>query len=351
MDFLPHITEFQNGNKVEKNNWAERRKEIIEILSKEEYGFLPDKPKSVSGTIINRNEKCCSGHAVAETVEIKFDTPRGIFSFPIKIFNPVKREKSPLIFLINFSRNEYDEYCPTEEIIDNGFALATLYYEDVTKDNDDFSDGIAKMYDRNGESSWGKISMWAFACSRAIDYLVTREEFDCENLALVGHSRLGKTALWCGAQDERIKFICSNGSGCCGAAYDRTKKEGAETINAIIERFPYWFCDRFKRYYNNNQNMPFDQHFLLAAIAPRYICIGDAFDDDWADQYSCQLSCVGASEVWKLLGKKGFSGDETPAKIGDVFSDGDISYHLRDGIHYLGRYDWLKYMDFIKKHI
>lgn len=347
--FLPDIMTFENGKKVETaEDFKERRKELLKILASEEYGFLPPAPKNVKGTVIKKIEKCCSGHAVLEQIEISFDTPKGEFKFPLMLFVPVKKEKSPLIIHIKFCSDPYEKYYPVEEIIDNGFALAAFNYEDVTTDNGDFENGIAKMFDRDENSGWGKISMWAYSASRAIDYLITRDELDSENITLVGHSRLGKTALWCAANDERIKTVCANGSGCSGASYERAKHEGAETVEAITRVFPYWFCNNYKKYVNNADSMPFDQHFLIAACAPRYVCVGDASKDTWADQYSQQLACIGATPAWKIFGKDGYIGVKRAAEVGERFAKGDICYHLRDGIHFIGRYDWLSYMKFIK---
>ena len=340
---------FENGNRVvSAADWKERRQELIKILSAEEYGFMPPAPKKVKGTVTKSIEKCCSGHAVLEKIEISFDTPNGEFSFPLNFFVPNKKGKSPLILLLNFRPEPYDKYFPAEEIIDSGFALAAFNYEDVCTDDNNFENGIAKMYDRDGNTGWGKISMWAFAASRVIDYLETRDEVDSGNIAVVGHSRLGKTALWCGANDERIKYVISNGSGCSGASYERAKHGGAETVADIVRVFPYWFCENYKKYVNDADSMPFDQHFLIAACAPRYVCVGDASKDAWADQYSCQLACIGASPAWKILDKNGYVGVKRPANVGERFAKGEICYHLRDGIHFLGRPDWLSYMKFIK---
>ena len=351
MKFLPELMSFSNGTPVSgPNDWPARREELVKILSKELYGFSPEKPDSVTGTVREVIEKCCSGHAKQLSVDISFNTPNGPFSFPMELILPASEKKVPLFLFINFRNAVYDMYCPTEEIIDNGFAIAMVYYEDITTDNKDFSNGIAAKYPRKGPEAWGKIGMWAFALSRALDYLVTLPEIDTERVAVIGHSRLGKTALWCAAQDERIKYAVSNDSGCCGASLEKTRHEGGETLERITTVFPFWFCENALKNVGHEQEMPYDQHFLIAASAPRYVMVGSASLDNWADQYSEQLGCVAASPAWKLFGKDGFIGPDTPAKVGDDFNEGDIGYHLRDGIHFLSRADWLSYMSFIKKH-
>lgn len=353
MKFNPDLMTFKNGTPVRDTaDWEKRRLELLDILWKEEYGYPPAAPENVSAEITSVEEKCASGHARLESINLSFQAEKGEFVLPIKFFVPSDGEKHPTIVLINFRPDPYDMYFPIEEILDNGFALALVYYEDITSDNGDFSDKLAGLYSRPGDGTgWGKLSLWAFGVSRVIDYIQTREEVDIDHLAVAGHSRLGKTALLCAAQDERVKFVFANDSGCGGAALEQTKHEGAETIKDMSRAFPFWFCENRSKYADNIDHMPFDQHFLIAAVAPRYVAIGSASLDHWADQYSEQLCALAASPAWELYGKKGLLAPEGPAAIGAVYSDGSISYHLRDGIHFFGRSDWLNYMAFMKRHM
>ncbi len=350
-NFIPDLLKFADGRTVDASNWEQRRLELINILSREEYGITPISPKKVFGEVFERDEKCCAGHAVLERINISFDAEKGIFGFPMHFFAPTDGKKHPLILMMNFRPDIYDMSYPAEEIIDNGFALGVVCYKDVTNDDNDFNDKISSFYSRDENTGWGKISMWAFALSRALDYLIERPEIDSENIAVCGHSRLGKTALWCGAQDTRIKYVYSNDSGCSGAAYERTKHEDAETIAFITKTFPQWFCKNYQKYADTPNDRPFDQHFLLAAIAPRYLLVGSADQDTWADPYSEQLCCVAAGTAWKLNGLAGFCGSTKKAKVGEQFLDGGIGYHLRDGTHYFSRRDWVAFMNFIKKHM
>lgn len=353
MEFRPNVLQFVNGEMVkDAKDWPARRKELVEILQREEYGYMPEAPKEVRAEQIERIEKCCSGHAHIEKIKLSFDTPKGEFSFPVSFFCPNKPGKYPFFLLINFRPDLYDMYFPIEEIIDNGFALAVLYYKDVTSDDGDMSNGLSGCYERNNPATdWGKIGMWAWAGSRALDYFVTRPEIDADNIAVIGHSRLGKTALWCGANDERVKFICANDSGCGGGALEQTKHQGGETIEVMNRVFPFWFCGNRQQYAGHEQEMPFDQHFLVSACAPRFVAIGGAEQDVWADPYSEQLNCIASTPAWEVNGKKGFVGPEEFAKPGDDFSEGCVSFHYRDGVHFLGRGDWLSYMAFIKKNL
>ena len=241
---------------------------------------------------------------------------------------------------------------PVEEIIDNGFAVISFCYQDITKDNDDFTDGLAGVLYENGKrgkNEAGKITLWSWAAQRVMDYAQTLDNLDLNNSIVCGHSRLGKTALLTAATDKRFKFAFSNNSGCCGAALSRGKN--GEKIADICSAFPYWFCEEFLNYINNEDKMPFDQHYLAAAIAPRYVYISSAKEDIWADPVSEMLTCVAISEVYERYGEKGFVCADRLPRVGDVFHDGCVGYHLRDGLHYFSREDWNKAMTFVKKHM
>lgn len=344
---IPDILTFNNGAKLTSaDQWEARRREIVKLLADEVYGHTPENNFNVSSEIISYSEKDCAGKASYTQVKIKVETDDGIFSFPVYQFIPLNVEKPPVLMQIAFRDEIPDKYMPVEEIIDNGFALIMFCYNDITKDKrDDFSTGVAPMYSRK-KYDWGKIAMWAWAASRVMDYLQTYTRLDLNNIGVVGHSRLGKTALWCGANDTRFKFVFANNSGCSGDAITRGKT--GEHVAEITKNFDYWFCENYKKYIGNEENMPFDQHFLVAATAPRYVYCGAAVEDTWADPYSQFLSYYAASDVYKLLGLGELSCPDKYPEIGDTFAKGDIGYHLRSGTHYLSRYDWNRYMEFMK---
>lgn len=352
MEFLPDLMTMLDGAPVSQpDQWEKRRRELIDILRKNIFGYEPATLSPGRGEILEVDQKCCAGHAEMETVKITVDTEKGPFSFPMLYFRNTMQEKSPLFLLVNFRPEAYDRYFPIEEIVDNGFSLAMIYYKDVTSDDGDWENGLAPCFTRPTDGTgFGKITLWAWAASRALDYLLTRPEVDADHVAVIGHSRLGKTALWCGAQDERIRYVISNDSGCAGAALERAHNPGGETTRDITRNFPYWFCENYLQYIDHPEKMPFDQHFLVAASAPRFVAVGSAHLDLWADPINEQKCCMAASPAWKLFGKQGYVGPETPASVGDHFHDGEISYHLRHGTHFLSRRDWAEYMTFIKKH-
>ncbi len=269
------------------------------------------------------------------------------FAFPFHAILPTQGENHPFFVHINFRSDIPDRHQPTEELVDNGFAVLTFNYENVTTDNEDMTNGLAGVLYPDGKrkpTDPGKIAMWSWAAQRVMDYAQTLECLDMERAVVCGHSRLGKTALLTGATDLRFPFVYSNNSGCSGAAITRQKQ--GETHQKICTRFPYWFCENYWQYKGEEERMPFDQHYLVAAIAPRKVCIGSATEDLWADPVSEQLCCLAASPAFE----KGVSCPDRLANTGEAFFDGDIGYHLRKGLHYFSREDWQQLIRFVRQH-
>ena len=328
------------------------REEMLDVLLPEEYGYLPEKPESISfketdDYIIN----FCAGKAVSRKVEVTCNISGKEFTFPFHAAIPKREGKRPFFVMINFRDNVPDRYMPTEEIIDNGFAVLSFCYEDVTHDNGDFTDGLSGVLFENGErkpSDPGKIAMWAWAAQRVMDYAETLNCLDFENSIVCGHSRLGKTALLTGATDSRFKFVFSNDSGCSGAALSRGKS--GERIEDICNTFGYWFCENYKKYMGKEDKMPFDQHYLAALIAPRYLYIASAKEDLWADPDSEFLNCCAVSEVYEKCGEKGFIHNGRFPEAGEEYHEGSIGYHKREGLHYFSREDWNRFIKFVNQH-
>ena len=329
------------------------REEMLDLLLSEEYGYPVPSPDLLEFSVKeNTRANFCAGKAFLDVITVEARFGDKIFSFPVKFARPSTEGKHPFFIHINFRDAVPDLYMPTEELIDNGFAVLSFSYLDITSDDGDFTNGLAGVLypDRKrGSRDAGKIAMWAWAASRVMDYAETRADiFDLSRAAVCGHSRLGKTALLAGALDERFGFVYSNDSGCSGAAISREKQ--GESVDKICTRFPYWFCEEYYKYGDKVDSMPFDQHWLIASIAPRFVLVGSACEDIWADPESEMLSCLAASPAYEALGLDGFVGEDRSPVAGDAWLDGRIGYHIRKGAHYFSRTDWHRLIAFVNKH-
>ena len=352
---LPSLLTHTDGTPVTAGSWPRRRAELLEILQVNSYGRTPAAPDTVHVEILSEDRYAYAGKATQRKVKLSFDTPGGVFSFPVHLFLPNLPEKAPVFIHINFRPEVPDKYCPVEEIIDGGFALVDFCYEDVCADSHDgnFDLGLSALFREPGAKrtpdEWGKIGVWAYACSRVLDWLILADEVDWRHAAIAGHSRLGKTALWTAAQDERFFLAVSNDSGFGGAAIH--KKGTGERVADFIRAGSWdWYCETFLSYLDREDiNTTYDQHMLLACIAPRHICVGSAAEDAPADPKSEFLNCYAQTPVYQLFGKPGLvTPDEYPAPD-TALQEGTISYHMRSGRHFFSRTDWGYYMRYFRK--
>lgn len=355
-NLLPILT-MNDGTPVTKETWAQRRVELREALETYSYGRTLPLPTRVWGTVVEKLDVAYANKATQEKLEISFETDCGVFTFPCWLFRPKKVEKPRVILNVHFrygmpTHMPAIHRVPVEDILDNGYALLSLAYVDVVNDNlnGDYSDGMAAYFGVTKERAaeeWGKIGMWSYAASRTLDYLLTREDLDAEHTTVVGHSRLGKTALWTGAQDERFWCTISNDSGYGGAA--SSKHGTGERVQDFLRCGSWdWFCENFKLFADDKEDFkPYDQSWLLALIAPRYLCVGSAIEDEGADPAAEFLTTLWASQAWELLGKPGLITPDRMPQPGDRLFDGTVGYQLRSGSHFFACEDWRAYLQFL----
>lgn len=362
---LPELLRRADGQTVQNAaQWPARRAEIMEVFSREVYGRSPQiKPEDVRFEILERDPKALNGAATLKRVRISTRGPRGSLSFELVLFTPNARPqaqaKAPTILLMSHrgkenldpTRATKTEFWPVEELIARGYGAAAFWAGDVDVDADDnFQGGIHAIFDpilKDGEKrapdAWGTIAAWSFGASRAMDYLQTDADVDKSKIGVIGHSRGGKTALWTGAQDTRFALTIANCSGNTGAALSRGKS--GETIAEINDKFPHWLNAKYKQYNDRQNELPFDQHWLLATIAPRLLYVVSANDDNWADPRSEFLSALAAAPAWGLHGQKGLVTDDwAPTDV--ALQSGNVGYHRRSGGHGLTLVDWNHIMDF-----
>ena len=326
------------------------REEMLEILQREEYGYLPAPPEKLEFAFVEKlAPSYCAGKAIGNRMRAICRVNGKEFSFPFTYVAPRNGKKNPFFVHINFRGDVPDRYMPTEEIVDHGFGCISFDYQVVAKDSDDLTFGLPGILfpdQKRGPSDPGKITLWAWAAMRLMDFAQGCEELDPAKGIVCGHSRLGKTALLTAALDTRFAMGYANDSGCSGANLSRGTDPASETVGQITTRFPYWFCEKYLSYQGDVEKLPFDQHYLLASIAPRCVFVGSATLDAWANPVGEQLCCLAAAPAFK----GGFVCDHI-AVPDEIFDAGRIGYHLRSGTHYFCRQDWQRVMEFARKHL
>jgi pimeloyl-ACP methyl ester carboxylesterase len=356
---LPAVLTEKSGKIVTtKEEWTKiRRPELLELFRTNVYGRVPSTPYHLDYKVIKEDPKALSGAATLKLVDIAIISGGKSLVIQLILFVPNNVSKPvPAFLLINLgpknidpTRKEKGESWPVDEIIARGYAAAAFNNADLDPDNfDNFKNGIHGILD-NGvrpDDAWGTLAAWAWGASRCMDYLVSDKDIAKDKVAVVGHSRGGKTALWTGAEDQRFAMVVANESGAGGAAIAR--RRFGETVARLNSSFPHWFCTNYKKYSDKEVALPIDTHELLALIAPRALYIDCASNDLWGDPKGCYLALYNSLPVFRLLGINSELSEAVPPLDKQVIS-GKVAFHIRAGEHNLKLQDWNFFMDFADK--
>jgi hypothetical protein len=336
--------------------WTPRREQILDLLRDTVYGRSPGKPEHLGFTVLDENPRAMDGAATLRRIRVVSRQAQRSHQFELTLFLPNTPGRAPVFLFINNrpasltdpSRQEKSGFWPAEQLVARGYGIAAIQYGQLAPDDKDtFRSGAMALFDTAGTGkpayTWGAVAAWAWGASRAMDYLVTDGRVDAARVAIVGHSRGGKAALWAGAEDQRFAMVVSNESGEGGAALSR--RSYGETVTRINTAFPHWFTAAYKTFNGREAALPVDQHMLLALAAPRALYVASADQDLWADPRGEFLSLAASSPVFALWGDAPLAPDAMPP-IDTPLVRGRRGYHVRTGDHDLTPYDWDRFADF-----
>jgi len=384
---LPDPLTLEGGGKVTSaDTWNKlRRPQLLRLFEENVYGRTPARPKDLSFEVFDTDRAALGGKAIRKQVTIYFSAKKDGPREDLLIYLPAGVSKPPLFLTLNFTGNSsvaadpairlaqvYDrqthERKPAaedsrgkaaawtgviERVLARGYGLATIYYQDIEPDFIGAPPvGVRHLFLRQGQTEfagddWGAVAAWGWGLSRAMDYLETDPDVDPKRVAIMGHSRLGKTVLWAGARDTRFAMVIPLSSGEGGASLAR--RNYGETIKNLNVNFPYQFCINYQKFGDHPEKLPVDTHELIALIAPRPVYLGTAEDDRWADPRGEFLAALAATPVYNLLGKPGLETDQMPELNHATF--GTIGFHYRTGKHEVTPYDWVQFLAFADKYL
>lgn len=385
---LPDPLTFNNGKPVKNaRQWKKRRAEIVKLFEENQYGKWPAKKPALRYDV--QQDLGFDGTAVRKQITLYFspdnDGPRVdvLLYLPKDAVGP-----TPILLNLSFSQNNmvvgdpgvkpghrWDPRTKTfvevpamqmpggmrfgmdatiKKYLQEGFGFATLCYTDITPDFEDNNElGLRGLYHTPGtpraDNDWGSISAWALGVSRLMDYFEKDPDVDATRVAITGCSRLGKTTIWTGAIEPRIKVVMPSCSGEGGAAMSR--RNYGETVAHLAEktRFPYQFCPKYGYWGSRVHEMPVDAHMLVALIAPRPLLLQTGSTDNWSDPKGEWLSLIEARKVYQLLGQDVPASDEMPAADQPIYST--LGYVMHEGGHGVMPQDWTYYLEFMKRHL
>ena len=357
---LPGLLKAQDGKEiVSAEEWETiRRPEILKLFEDNVYGQVPDDFDKIAFKVLEQDNNALNGKATHKQVAVDVTRNKKLITVQLHLFIPNTIKKPVPVFLTINHRgadtmraSPENEFWPAEEIINSGYAIAGFDVKDVAPDHETgyVNQVLPKLYPEQLPQPDGMraLGAWGWGASRIIDYFETDKAIDAGKVIVVGHSRGGKAALWCGAQDRRVAIAVSNESGNSGAKISR--RNFGETVEVITRKFPHWFVPGYAAFANNEENLPVDQHMLLALMAPRAVYVASAADDSWADPKGQYLALVAAQPAFNLFGFKTSLPGNMPPNNEQVIQL-PLGFHNRDGIHNMNLFDWRQFVKFADEY-
>jgi hypothetical protein len=345
-----------------------RRPQIMSLLATNIYGRvpIPESPIKTEFQEVSIDKDFFDGRCTRKIVKAVFSNARGSVEMNIVVFLPNGSDKPvPVLLRMGFDQISGDKIevdniqsygrlgngTPLIDFLDKGFGVVCIRGGDIINDEVSFSNSIQKLFYSGTQSltkadEWGVIAGISWQFSRTMDYLETLPEIDIEKVAIIGFSKLGKSTLWAGAQDTRFAMVLSQNSGAAGAALWR--RNFGENLK-YITRFPRWLCGNANKYVGSENDLPIDQHMLLACIAPRPLYVVSGINDLWADNQGEYLSTHYATPVYELFEEEGQTSKERP-RVNEPADERALAYHVRSGAHGYQQFDWDQYIKFMDFH-
>ena len=354
---LPDPLVMQDGRRVrDAKTWTERRREIIRAYERDIYGRIPARTPGVKWQVAETDSAAHNGAAVRKRIVGRIGTAANAPEMTLVLHTPARSTRPvPLILLLNFGgggKPVPQDPPVAADILARGWGYATIIYQEIQPDRiNTFDQGVIGVTlageKQPAADEWGAISAWAWGVSRVLDYLATDASVDAKQVALFGHSRLGKTALWASALDDRVAAVYSSCSGEMGAALAR--RDWGETVDDMVQNFPYWFAANFQQWAGRWSEMPVDAHMLIALSAPRPVFVTGGTADQWADPVGMFQALAAAGPVYRLLGKKDVGATALPP-LDTPLVNGDLGWHYHTGPHSATPADWSAFLEFFAKY-
>jgi hypothetical protein len=358
---LPDPLVALNGKPVTTpDEWVKiRRSEIMRFYESEIYGRVPTNAPKVTWDITETDPKARDGNAIMRKAIGRMNADSHGPRMTLTVYTPA-RANHPVPVLLNISfgtpaakgphANAFD---PITEVLARGWAFASISYGDIQPDRADrWDEGVIGLTLKTGQrkpaaDEWGTISAWAWGVSRCVDFLSTDKSIDAKRIAVTGASRLGKTVLWAGARDERIAAVFSVVPGELGASLIR--RDWGETLDDMAQNFSWQFAGNLQKWVGRWNDLPVDQHMLIALCAPRPVYVNGGLTDQWSDPHGEFLALVAAGPVYRLFGVEDLGVTERPG-LDKPVTTGRLAFHYHSAGHTAVPADWKAFLDFADRH-